>query len=154
MFPQVPLDLTKDDSTLSAIETAWNVFEGGVDIVVNNSGIGNFGPCLDLTTEAFDEVMNVNLRGAFVVSRKFAKRMVAAGKPGSIVNVSSGAGDAALMWGVPYCASKVLHLDFKSWSRASDKFSKILENTLPDYEGKPCDRTSGRFLWSVVAVRS
>ncbi|GAQ78478.1 hypothetical protein KFL_000130610 [Klebsormidium nitens] len=97
---------TKDDSTLSAVETAWNAFEGGVDIVVNNSGIGNLGPCLDLTTEAFDEVMNINLRGAFVVSREFAKRMVAAGKRGSIINVSSAAGDGALMWGVPYCASK------------------------------------------------
>lgn len=63
---------------------------GAPDIVVNNAGIGMAGAVLDTTTEEWDRILRVNLGGVIHGSRLFGRQMVAAGKKGHIVNVSSG----------------------------------------------------------------
>jgi NAD(P)-dependent dehydrogenase (short-subunit alcohol dehydrogenase family) len=65
---------------------------GGIDIWVNNAGIFPPGPALDLTAEAWDAVLDVNLRGAFLGAREAARRMVEQATGGVIVNVTSTAG--------------------------------------------------------------
>lgn len=64
---------------------------GTPDIVVNNAGIGLAGAFLDTETEDWQRVLNVNLWGVIHGSRLFGRQMLAAGKPGSIVNVASAA---------------------------------------------------------------
>ncbi|HEY0975233.1 MAG TPA: SDR family oxidoreductase [Solimonas sp.] len=63
---------------------------GAPDVIVNNAGIGMSGPVLETTTADWERILRVNLWGVIHGSRLFAKQMVAAGKRGHIVNVSSG----------------------------------------------------------------
>lgn len=76
---------------------AWLDAEVGlVDVLVNNAGTNvQFGPMLDVDWGAWDKTFEVNVKGPFALSRDVAKRLIAAGKPGSIVNVSSVLGQGA-----------------------------------------------------------
>lgn len=62
---------------------------GGVDVFVNNAGTGNNALFLELTLEQWRHTMDTNLEGAFVCMQRAARRMVAAGKGGRIVAVTS-----------------------------------------------------------------
>jgi len=62
---------------------------GAADIVVNNAGIGVAGSFFDTTNQDWQKVLQVNLWGVILGSRLFGQQMLAAGKPGSIVNVAS-----------------------------------------------------------------
>src|SRR5216683_2852716 len=78
---------------------------GPPDILVNNAGVFPRSPFLELTEREWDHVLGVNLKGGFLCAQAVARAMVAAGRPGAIVNISSSAirGDAR---GVHYSASK------------------------------------------------
>jgi NAD(P)-dependent dehydrogenase (short-subunit alcohol dehydrogenase family) len=79
---------------------------GRTDILVNNAGIGTFGgPLHQMPPDAWDNVLNTNLRGVYYCIRSFADMMIAAGR-GHIVNISSLAGKNALPNGAAYAASK------------------------------------------------
>jgi NAD(P)-dependent dehydrogenase (short-subunit alcohol dehydrogenase family) len=87
----VRMDAGDSASILAGVDHAVAEF-GGIDIWINNAGIPSFTPLLDLSEEEFDKVMAINLRGTFVGAREAARRMIAAGKGGVIVNVASLAG--------------------------------------------------------------
>ncbi|WP_219929709.1 SDR family NAD(P)-dependent oxidoreductase [Teichococcus aestuarii] len=76
------------------------------DILVNNAGTNRPAPFLEVTPEDFDAVMALNLRAAFFVAQAVAKRLVAAGKPGSIIQLSSQMGHVGGPRRSVYCASK------------------------------------------------
>jgi L-xylulose reductase len=79
---------------------------GDIDMVVNNAGIANLQPFLEVDAGSFDQVMNINVRAAMQVSQIAAKSMIARGVKGSIVNVSSQASQIALGEHTSYCVSK------------------------------------------------
>lgn len=84
----VPLDVSDPASVERAMaETVRRA--GAPDIVVNNAGIAQGKPALDLTEEDWRQVMNTNLDGAWRVAQASAKAMIAAGKGGAIVNTAS-----------------------------------------------------------------
>lgn len=62
---------------------------GCPDVLVNNAGILRNGPFLDLPVEDFDRVIAVNLRGTFLAAQNTARRMVARGRGGAIINIAS-----------------------------------------------------------------
>ncbi|MDR3516999.1 MAG: SDR family NAD(P)-dependent oxidoreductase [Azospirillaceae bacterium] len=62
---------------------------GGIDILVNNAGITHVADFLDFDEADFDRVLRVNLKGAFLIGQAVARRMVARGQGGSIINLSS-----------------------------------------------------------------
>jgi 3-oxoacyl-[acyl-carrier protein] reductase len=79
---------------------------GRLDILVNNAGVGTFGgPLHQLSPDAWDAVLNTNLRGVYYCIRSFAPLMIRSGG-GDIVNISSIAGKNALPNGAAYAASK------------------------------------------------
>jgi len=80
---------------------------GGLDIWVNNAGIFPAVPLTEMSDEVWDRVMAVNLRGVFLGAREAARRMIAAGQGGVIVNVVSTAGFKGVAPGLAaYVASK------------------------------------------------
>lgn len=85
------LDVASGDDIVATADAAV-ADHGGLDIWVNNAGIYPSQPLLEMTDEDWDRVMDVNVRGAFVGSREAARRMVAAGAGGVIVNLASVAG--------------------------------------------------------------
>jgi NAD(P)-dependent dehydrogenase (short-subunit alcohol dehydrogenase family) len=84
----VPMDVNERASVAEAIAAAGRS-AGVPDIVVNNAGIAQGKPSIELTEEDWRQVMNTNLDGAWRVAQESAKAMVAAGKGGSIINIAS-----------------------------------------------------------------
>ncbi|WP_419950521.1 SDR family NAD(P)-dependent oxidoreductase [Candidatus Palauibacter sp.] len=81
-------------------------FLGGLDILVNNAGILKRTPFLEIDEEEWDAIQGVNLKGYFLVGQAIARRMVEAGTPGAIVNVSSAGQAVAAPNLTHYCVSK------------------------------------------------
>jgi len=93
---------------LGGVEEARRAAEeaGQIDLLVNNAGISILQSFFDTKVEAFDEVMAVNVRAALLVSQVIARKMIASGKPGAIVNVSSQSSMRAVQDHTAYCTSK------------------------------------------------
>lgn len=87
---------------VAAVEDAL----GTIGVLVNNAGIFPRVPFLDLSESDWDRVLGVNLKGACFCAQAVARKMVAAGRPGSIINLTSGAAFRGSPRGVHYCASK------------------------------------------------
>lgn len=79
---------------------------GAPDVVINNAGVTVTRGLLDQTEEDFDSVIDTNLKGCWLVATEGARRMVAAGKGGSIVNVASILGERVAGGVAPYAISK------------------------------------------------
>ncbi len=100
-----PLDVSSLASIDVFLEKAWEAF-GRVDVLVNNAGCNRPKPAWDYSEEEFDYILDVNLKGAFFLSTKVARRMVDQKIRGSIIAVTS---QAAVVGGplrTPYSAAK------------------------------------------------
>ncbi|RZI76917.1 MAG: SDR family oxidoreductase [Pseudomonas sp.] len=84
-------DAGDSTSVIGLVDEAVRLL-GGIDIWVNNAGLPSSMPLLELTEDEFDKVLAITLKGTFVGAREAARRMVEAGKGGTIVNVASLAG--------------------------------------------------------------
>ena len=76
------------------------------EIFLNNAGMNRPKPFLDVPAEDFDAIMGLNVRAAYVAAQAVARRLVAAGRPGSIINVSSQMGHVGGAGRTVYCTSK------------------------------------------------
>lgn len=99
-----PLDVSEAASIVACADLAVSQF-GRLDIWVNNAGVYPSVPLLDMTDDDWDRVLNVNLRGTFIGARESARRMVAAGHGGVIINLASTAGYQAGGPGVAHYVS-------------------------------------------------
>ncbi|MBO9712650.1 SDR family oxidoreductase [Sphingomonas sp.] len=79
---------------------------GPFDILLNNAGANRIRPITDVTEEDYDAVLDLNLRAALFVAQAVAKGLLAAGRPGSIINVSSQMGHIGGPGRSLYSASK------------------------------------------------
>ena len=101
----VAMDVADEASVPAAFDRIGELV-GVCDVLINNAGIAAPGPALDITAAEWDAVLDVNLRGAFLVAREAARRLVAAGQPGSIVNIASILGERVIGGVASYTASK------------------------------------------------
>lgn len=99
-------DVSDADSAREAVAKAAEELGGPIDVLVNNAGILKPGDILTTTLEDFDAVLAVNVRAVFVIGQAVAQALVAAGKPGSIINMSSINAVLAIPGQVPYVTSK------------------------------------------------
>ena len=89
-----------------AASAAFVAREGPFDILVNSAGLARHSPALATTPEDFDAVMAVNLRGAYFAAQAVAQGLVADGRGGSIIQISSQMGHVGGIDRAVYCASK------------------------------------------------
>ncbi len=80
----LPLDVSAVEATAAAVAE-----KGPFDVLVNSAGLARHGPSLDTTPEDFDAVVDVNQKGAYFLAQAVAKGLIAAGKPGSLMTISS-----------------------------------------------------------------
>jgi NAD(P)-dependent dehydrogenase (short-subunit alcohol dehydrogenase family) len=102
-------DISAEDEVEAAVTQLTEAL-GTISLVANvagGSGPGfGLGPLLNIPVEEFRRVLDVNVIGTWLVSKACANRMIAAGQPGRICNVSSQAGKRAFPFLGPYCAAK------------------------------------------------
>ncbi|WP_458207826.1 SDR family oxidoreductase [Haladaptatus sp. NG-SE-30] len=99
-------DVSDPADVSAVVDTAVEEF-GSLDVMVNNAGIvGPEGPITEIDPEEYQQLLDINLNGAFFGSRAAAIRMRETGGGGSIVNVSSVAGIRGYGNLSPYCTSK------------------------------------------------
>ncbi|MEO8375552.1 MAG: SDR family oxidoreductase [Sphingomonas bacterium] len=91
---------------VDAFYAAVGDWGGTPDVLVNNAGVQTWSPLLDLAEEDWDRVIRTNLKGCFLNTQAAARRMVAAGTGGAIVNLGSGCNRLAFPRLVDYTASK------------------------------------------------
>jgi glucose 1-dehydrogenase len=101
----VRCDVSKAADVASALAATLEAF-GRVDVLVNNAGVVDDAPFLELSIDELDRVLAINLRGAFLMAQAAARQMVAQGSAGSIVNMSSINAQFALPDHVAYSISK------------------------------------------------
>jgi NAD(P)-dependent dehydrogenase (short-subunit alcohol dehydrogenase family) len=98
------LDVTDWDAVDQAMADVRTI-HGRLDICVNNAGVQAIASSLEMTREAWDHVVSVNLTGVFICAQAAGRRMVEAGR-GSIINMASAAAVLAIPGRAPYCATK------------------------------------------------
>jgi NAD(P)-dependent dehydrogenase (short-subunit alcohol dehydrogenase family) len=99
------IDVSDESQVEKMVKTALDSF-GHIDILVNNAGVtGPTAAITNVTRDAWDEVLAINLTGAFLCARAVVPHMIARGS-GKIVNISSIAGKMAYALRSPYAASK------------------------------------------------
>jgi 3-oxoacyl-[acyl-carrier protein] reductase len=102
----IAADISKPEEARRLVADAERAV-GPVDVLVNNAGIFPRSPFLELTEDMWDAVLDTNLKATFVCAQEAARRMVAAGRPGAIVNLSSGAPYRGSLRATAYMASKL-----------------------------------------------
>ena len=98
-------DVTSDadlHGLVAAVGERW----GAADILVNNAGVYPSGFLLDIDPSEWDRIMDINVRAPFLLTQLVTKQMIAAGRRGNVVNISSGASHRMRRSVVPYCVSK------------------------------------------------
>lgn len=98
------LDVT-DMGSIEAFAAATEA-QGGLDILVNNAAIFDLAPIVDITEASYDRLFAVNVKGLLFTLQAVAKRMIAGGRRGRIINMASQAGRRGEALVGVYCASK------------------------------------------------
>lgn len=97
--------LSLDVADIAAVQSAVAGQEP-FDVLVNSAGLARHSAAVDTQLADFDAVMNVNLRGAYFLTQAVAKGLIAAGKSGSLINISSQMAHVGGIDRSVYCASK------------------------------------------------
>lgn len=95
------LDVTDVAATQDTVERT-----GPYDILVNSAGLAIHAPAIDTTEADFDAVAAINIKGAYFLTRAVARGLIAAGKPGSLINISSQMAHVGGIDRAVYCATK------------------------------------------------
>ena len=93
----------------SAVIAAFERFDHDgveIDILINNAGIQFRKPMVELELKDWERVIDTNLNAAFLVGREAAKRMIARGRGGKVINIASLTSEAARATVAPYTAAK------------------------------------------------
>ncbi|MGA1761485.1 MAG: SDR family NAD(P)-dependent oxidoreductase [Paracoccaceae bacterium] len=119
------LDIADVEATRDALGS-----QDPFDIMVNSAGAARHSKAVDTTPQDFDAVMDINLRGAYFLTQAVAKGMLAAGKTGSLINISSQMGHVGGLDRAVYCASKFAVEGFTKAMALEFGPAKIRVNTI------------------------
>lgn len=95
-----------DEASVSRAFAEFDSQGVAIDIVINNAGIQHREPLVDVSVADWNRVINTNLTAAFMVGRAAARRMIARGTGGKVINIGSLTSDAARATVAPYTVAK------------------------------------------------
>ena len=101
----LPFDVT-DEAAVAAAFEALDAQGVEIDILINNAGIQHRAPMVELALADWQRVIDTNLTSAFIVGKEAAKRMIARGRGGKVINIGSLTSEAARATVAPYTAAK------------------------------------------------
>ena len=101
----VQADVTQFSQIRQLVDQGYDKF-GPIGILVNNAGMEKKAAFTEVPEADYDKVLDVNLKGPFFLTQYFAQRLIASGKPGRIVNISSVHEDMTFPGFATYCVSK------------------------------------------------
>lgn len=119
----VAVDVREASAVEAAVQQVIDRF-GQIDVLVNNAGIYPNTLVVEMDEAEWDAVFETNVKGMFLVSRAIARRMIARGAGGRIVNISSGSARSGRVGAAHYCASKA----------AVEMFAKVLALELAPHD--------------------
>lgn len=97
----ITMDVSNVDQCRSGVAKAADIL-GGIDILINNAGVEEVCPSLDVEEALWDRIVDTNLKGAFFMAQAAARQM----KGGSILNICSLTSERGIATAVPYGSSK------------------------------------------------
>lgn len=103
------IGIAMDVSDNASVQAGLDQMEAEVGlpgVIINNAGVGCDAPFLQLTEEDWDNTLDINLKGTFLVSQSLAKRLVEHGDGGTIINIASILGERVAGNVAPYATSK------------------------------------------------
>ena len=105
------MDVTDCESIRQAYDTVEREF-GTIDVLVNNAGLSDPAPFEEMTRTQWTSLLDANLSGPFFVAQEMARRLIAAGQPGTIINIASILGQLARYAFLNYGTTKaaLIHL--------------------------------------------
>jgi 3-oxoacyl-[acyl-carrier protein] reductase len=119
----IPTDMTQESNIQNLVSQTHAKF-GKIDILVNNAGVSDVGFIMEMKTEDWDRVLNVNLRGVFIATREVLQRMKEQ-KSGRIISISSGFGIEGQPTLAAYGASKAGVILFSDVLSKEVRFVKV-----------------------------
>jgi NADP-dependent 3-hydroxy acid dehydrogenase YdfG len=109
-------DAREESTAIKTVEAATQAF-GRIDILINNTGVGNYKNLIDTSAEEYDDLMDSNVRSTFLFTRHTVPMMLKQ-KQGTILMISSMAGVYGFAGEAVYCATKFAQVGF---AQALDK---------------------------------
>jgi NAD(P)-dependent dehydrogenase (short-subunit alcohol dehydrogenase family) len=108
----VALDVTRRDSIVAALDTVENGL-GPLSVLVNNAGVVVSKPFFEHTEEDWNQVVDTNLKGAWMTAREFSHHLVERKRPGCVINIASVLSTRTIARVPSYLAAKagLLHLN-------------------------------------------
>ena len=147
----IAADISDEAQVIALMEKVIRDF-GRIDVLINNAGIGIFKPVDELTGDEWDRVMNVNVKGSFLLTKAALPHMKAAGR-GHIVGIASDVSKRTFAKGGLYTASKYAqHAFFESLRREvrslGIKVSVVYPGLVDTYfhEGEPGQPHRAQYL--------
>jgi NAD(P)-dependent dehydrogenase (short-subunit alcohol dehydrogenase family) len=101
----IKTDVSDPESVQQLVRAATDLF-GGLDVMVNNAGVGVAGTVAETSPEAFDRIISINLKGVFLGTKYAVEAFRNQGTGGSVINMSSIGGLTGIYERAAYCASK------------------------------------------------
>jgi NAD(P)-dependent dehydrogenase (short-subunit alcohol dehydrogenase family) len=101
----IEMDVADADACRAGVQAAADAL-GGLDVLVNNAGVEEVRPSLEVDEQLWDRILDTNLRGAFFCAQAAAKAMIATGRGGSQINICSLTSEVGVPTAVPYGSSK------------------------------------------------
>ena len=139
-------------------EAITALFDVPYDVVVNSAGLARHSPATETTLSDYDAVMNINMRGPYFLSTAAARALMAAGKPGSIIHISSQMGHVGGIDRAVYCASKhglegMIKAMAIEWGKAGIRINSLCPTFVRTPLTEPTFNNPERLAWIMDKIK-
>ena len=147
--------LQLDQTDIGAVNAA---FDTPFDVVVNSAGLARHSAAVDTKPDDYDAVFDVNVRAAYFLSTATARALIAAGKPGSIIHISSQMGHVGGVDRAVYCATKhaiegMVKAMAIEWGKAGVRINTICPTFIRTPLTAPTFNDPDRLAWIMDKIK-